>query len=53
MSGIGLGEILLILVITVVVLGPKHLPRAMQHVNRLTQRLKKIKAAISRELENE
>jgi sec-independent protein translocase protein TatB len=52
MSGIGLGEILLILIVAIVVLGPKQLPRAMQHMNRLIKRFKQIKAAIARELES-
>lgn len=52
MSGIGLGEILLVLVITVIVLGPKHLPRALQQFNKIIQRIKQIKTAIMRELES-
>lgn len=52
MSGIGLGEILLIFVVAVIVLGPKQLPHAMQHINRFIKRIKKIKAAIVRELES-
>jgi Tat protein translocase TatB subunit len=52
MSGIGFSEILLILVVAVIVLGPKQLPRAMQHINGFIKRFKKIKAAIVRELES-
>ncbi len=52
MSGIGLGEILLILVIAIIVLGPKQLPKALQHFNHFAQRIKKIKTAIKRELES-
>jgi Tat protein translocase TatB subunit len=53
MSGIGLGEILLIFVIAIIVLGPKQLPRALQHINRFVLRFRKIKSAIMRELDNE
>lgn len=53
MSGIGLGELFLILVITVIVLGPKHLPRAMQQFNHFIKRIKQIKTAIAHELDHE
>ncbi|MFA6036860.1 MAG: twin-arginine translocase TatA/TatE family subunit [Legionellales bacterium] len=52
MSGIGLGEILLVLVVAILVLGPKQLPKAMQYINRFIKRFKQIKAAITRELES-
>lgn len=52
MSGIGLSEILLVLVVAIIVLGPKQLPKAMQHINRFIKRFKQIKAAIARELES-
>lgn len=53
MSSIGLGEILLILVVAIIVLGPKQLPRALQHINHFIKRIKKIKAAVARELNHE
>ena len=42
-----------IFVIAIIVLGPKQLPRALQHFNRLVLRFRKIKSAIMRELDNE
>jgi Tat protein translocase TatB subunit len=53
MSSIGLGEILLILVVTVIVLGPKQLPRALQKFNYFIKRIKQIKTAVLRELNHE
>ena len=53
MSSIGLGELLLILVVTVIVLGPKQLPRALQKMNYFIKRIKQIKTAVMRELNHE
>ncbi len=53
MSGIGLGELLMVFMVTVIVLGPKRLPLALQYFNRFLKRLKQIKTAIMRELNHE
>ena len=53
MSGIGLGELFMIFVVTVIVLGPKRLPHALQYFNRFIKRIKQIKTAIVRELNHE
>lgn len=53
MFTIGLGELLLIFVIAVVLIGPKQLPTVLASYQRIMQGFTKLKAAITRELNDE
>ena len=51
MFTIGLGELLLVFVIAVVLIGPKQLPAVLTSYRRIMQRFTKLKATLTRELD--
>lgn len=52
MFGIGWSELLVIMVIAVMVIGPKDIPKAMYQVGRFTRRLQYVKFAMSQQFDD-
>lgn len=51
MFGIGWAELMVIVLVAVLVIGPKDIPKAMYQVGRFTRRLQYVKFAMSRQFD--